>query len=209
MLLEEKTIKILDRVYRLNLINSITGVKPANLIGTRSKKGEDNVAIFSSVVHLGSQPAQIGFIVRPAGENPRDTLQNINETGYYTINHISASFIQKAHYTSANLDIAESEFERMNIAQEMIADFHAPFVKESAVKIGLKHVDNILLPNGCTLVIGEVVLIEVPEESIDDIGQIDLEKYECAALSGLGTYYHLNKITSYPHVKTNEIPDFE
>ena len=50
-------IKNLDKVYRLNLINSITGIKPANLIATRSKNGVDNVAIFSSVVHLGSNPA--------------------------------------------------------------------------------------------------------------------------------------------------------
>ena len=44
----------LERYYRANLINSVTGYKPANLIGTINDEGITNVAIFSSVVHLGS-----------------------------------------------------------------------------------------------------------------------------------------------------------
>ena len=52
MIIRNKEIKKLEKVYRLNLINSITGIKPANLIGTRSNKGIDNVAIFSSIVHF-------------------------------------------------------------------------------------------------------------------------------------------------------------
>ena len=209
MQLEKKEIDKLERIYRLNLVNSITGVKPANLIATRSKDGNDNVAIFSSVVHLGSKPAQIGFIVRPAGENPRDTFLNIKETGFYTINHISTSFIEKAHYTSANLDLNESEFERMNIDKEFISDFHAPFVKDSAVKIGLKHIESLLLPNKCTLVIGEIILIKAIDESVNEFGELDLENYDCVGISGLGSYYKLKKLNSYPHVKLDKIPSFE
>ena len=50
-----------SKIYRLNLINSITGYKSANLIGTRSNSGEENVAIFSSITHLGSNPALLHF----------------------------------------------------------------------------------------------------------------------------------------------------
>ena len=78
-------IKKLDKVYRLNLINSITGIKPANLIATRSKDGVDNVAIFSSVVHLGSNPAMIGFVMRPQSDKKSDTYQNIIDTNVYCI----------------------------------------------------------------------------------------------------------------------------
>ena len=69
----------LDKEFRINLINSITGAKPANLIATRSKNGKDNVAIFSSVVHLGSNPAMIGFVMRPQTDKNTDTYQNILE----------------------------------------------------------------------------------------------------------------------------------
>lgn len=209
MQLNKEEIEKLDRKYKLNLINSISGIKPANLIGTRSLKNEDNVAVFSSVVHLGSIPALLGFISRPKAKQPRDTYANIQETGYFTINHISQSFIKKAHYTSANMERGESEFEAMKIEKEFIGDFMAPFVKNSAVKMGMKHVDTVSLPNGCVFIIGSVELIEFPETAINDLGQINLSSYDCAGISGLNSYYALNKIDSFPQVKVDEIPDFD
>jgi flavin reductase (DIM6/NTAB) family NADH-FMN oxidoreductase RutF len=64
----------LEKVERLNLINSCTGYKSANLIATKSVDGAVNVAIFSSITHLGSNPALIGFIVRPTTV-PRNTYK--------------------------------------------------------------------------------------------------------------------------------------
>ena len=66
----------MPKVRRLNIINSITGIKPANLIGTMIKNNL-NLAIFSSVVHLGSNPALIGFILRPQQKIRRHTYENI------------------------------------------------------------------------------------------------------------------------------------
>ena len=40
----------LERIYRINLINAISGFKSLNLLGTKSESGKPNVAIFSSVV---------------------------------------------------------------------------------------------------------------------------------------------------------------
>ena len=61
----KEDIAALDRISRLKIINSVTGVKPANLIGTINKRGITNLAVFSSVVHLGSNPALLGLISRP------------------------------------------------------------------------------------------------------------------------------------------------
>ena len=88
-----KHIKISDledmsKIYRLNLINSVTGYKSAHLIGSQTLKGNANLAIFSSVVHLGSNPALIGFIIRPTTV-PRHTYSNIKATGIFTLNAIS------------------------------------------------------------------------------------------------------------------------
>ena len=79
MKLSKKEIEKSERKWRLNLINSVSGIKPANLIGTKSLDGIDNLAIFSSVVHLGSNPAQFGFVVRPISDVPRDTYVNIEK----------------------------------------------------------------------------------------------------------------------------------
>ena len=58
----------MERSFRVNRLNSVSGYKPANLIGTLESDGVENLAIFSSVVHLGSDPALLGFIQRTIGE---------------------------------------------------------------------------------------------------------------------------------------------
>ena len=55
----------LHHIYRINLINSSSGYKSANLIGTKSSNGIENVAVFSSVTHIGSNPPLLGFFCRP------------------------------------------------------------------------------------------------------------------------------------------------
>lgn len=210
MQLNNEEIKNLDRKYRLHLINSITGIKPANLVGTKSKDGlHENVAIFSSVVHLGSDPALIGFIVRPQTDGFRDTYRNIIETKIYTLNHITSGFIKKAHYTSAKLDKDISEFELMNLKSHYLDGFDAPFVEESPVKIGMSLVEAITLPNQCIMIIGNIEHLVVPDQSLDAQGQIDLSNYNNVGISGLNRYYALNKIAEFPYVRKNEIPNFE
>lgn len=209
MEIKREKIRTLERKYRLSLINSISGIKPGNLIATKSKDGKENVAIFSSVVHIGSDPAELGFIIRPQGETPRDTYANIYNTEYYTINHIPESLIKKAHYTSAKLPIGESEFDRMKIEKEYLDDFYAPFVKESPVKIGMKFISGVPLHNGCTFMIGSIESIYVPDTAINELGQLNLSDYNGVGIGGLNSYYSLNKIDSFPYVRLNEIPDFE
>lgn len=80
---DQEKLDRLNNIYKINLINSCSGYKPANLIATISKNGVENVAIFSSVVHIGSNPPLLGFVVRPSGEVPRNTYTNIKETGHY------------------------------------------------------------------------------------------------------------------------------
>ena len=80
----KKNIIELEKVKRLNIINSITGIKPGNLIGSMDNDKTTNLAIFSSVVHLGSQPALLGFILRPQVNVVRDTYNNIMSNKLYT-----------------------------------------------------------------------------------------------------------------------------
>ena len=128
-------IESLDRKKRLNLINSITGIKPANLVGT--KDGEfSNLAIISSVVHLSSNPALIGITMRPSTVE-RNTLDNIKNNGQYTINHVASGFQKNAHYTSVKLLKEHSEFKECGLTEEYINEFQAPFVRESKIKMGL------------------------------------------------------------------------
>lgn len=210
MKLDQNQIAELDRTYRLNLINSITGIKPGNLIGSIDADGNENLAIISSVVHLGSNPPYIGFIIRPYKEFRRDTYNNISQTKCFTINHIPEHLRKNAHYTSAKLAEDISEFERCNIPSEYIGEFKAPFVKDSPIKIGLKHIDSIDIKlNGTCMVIGEVVTLSLNDDIINDKAYIDLDKAKVVGIGGLNSYYSLKYLDSFPYVRTNEVPDFE
>lgn len=196
-----------DHLTKINTINSITGIKPANLIGTISEKGQSNLAVFSSVVHLGSSPAIIGFISRPTGDVPRHTVENILENKYYTINHIHHTVTEQAHATSAKFDRETSEFEKCGFTEEYLPDFKAPFVMESKVKLGMKFIESIPIKiNGTMLIIGEIEHLILPE--LPSNGQLDLAENGSAGISGLNTYYRLQKIAEYPYARPNEIPDF-
>ena len=199
MIIKNKEIKKLEKVYRLNLINSITGIKPANLIGTRSNKGIDNVAIFSSIVHLGSNPAQIGFVMRPQTHHQSDTYKNIVSTKSYTINHITESIYKKAHLTS--LKTSKEEFDITGLEKEFINPLDAPFVKASPIKIGMKLIKEIDLPNKCIFIIGEIDLISIDDSLISSEGKINLDIGSVVGISGLDSYYNLKHIESLPYVK--------
>jgi flavin reductase (DIM6/NTAB) family NADH-FMN oxidoreductase RutF len=135
--ISKNTISQMEKVERLNLINSCTGYKSANLIATKSENGESNVAIFSSITHLGSDPALLGFIMRPTTV-PRDTYKNIKETGFFTVNHITDNMIADAHHTSANYDFGISEFDKTNLEEEYKNEIDFPFVKGSPSTITLQ-----------------------------------------------------------------------
>lgn len=197
------------RIKRLNIINSITGIKPANLIGSISKDGDSNLAIFSSLVHLGSNPALLGFVLRPQHEVRRDTYDNILATRHYTINHIHPDFIANAHYTSAKFSKQDSEFEKCKLTEEYLYDFSVPFVKESRVKIGMKLEE--MLPikmNKCVMVIGSIQHLWIDDVAIEDDGQINLELLNDVGIGGLNSYYKLERIGQFPYARVNELPDF-
>jgi flavin reductase (DIM6/NTAB) family NADH-FMN oxidoreductase RutF len=190
-----------DKIYRINLINSITGYKPANLIGTIAANNQTNLAIISSVVHLGSNPPYLGFFSRP-GSVPRHTIENIRETGCFTINHIHSPFIEQAHQTSANYPRVMSEFDQCGFDEEYLYDFKAPFVKQSQIKIGLSFVEeNYIKANGVVLVVGKIEFIMLPENILQPNGCIDLTAVDDVCISGVDTYNKVSPITILPYVK--------
>ena len=202
MHITKEDVKAMDRIDRLNLINSLSGIKPVNLIGSVDADGNENLSIFSSVMHLGSNPALFGFILRPQGEVRRHTYENIQATGEYTINFVHTSFMKQAHYTSIKAEAGVSEFDLSGLTPEHAADFKAPFVKESTIKLGISFQQEVPIElNGTSLIIGQVEHIILPDGAMGDGGHFDLGAHNVAGLSGLNTYYSLKREARYPYVR--------
>jgi flavin reductase (DIM6/NTAB) family NADH-FMN oxidoreductase RutF len=178
----------MEKIERLNLINSCTGYKSANLIATKSIDGKSNVAIFSSVTHLGSDPALIGFIMRPTTV-PRDTYKNIRETSYFTVNHITVNMIKDAHHTSANYEIGISEFDKTNLEEEYKNDIKIPFVKGSPVQLYCKYVNEYYIKENDTIhIIASIENLFFEEELEHKDGWLQIDKGNVIALNGLDGY---------------------
>lgn len=175
-------------LYKINLMNSISGYKPANLIATKSNDNITNVAVFSSVVHYGSSPAILGFVLRPTTV-VRNTYNNIKETGYYTINAINEAIIEEAHHTSAKYPSEISEFDKTTLSEEFKNGFYAPFVAESPLQIGMKFLEeHYIKVNGTILVLGEVTDLYFKDSMLSEDGFLNLSKEKVAAINGLDTY---------------------
>ncbi len=193
----------LHHIYRINLINSCSGYKSANLIGTKSLNGIENVAVFSSVTHIGSNPPMLGFFCRPTTVL-RNTYENIKSTGYYTINHIHFPILEDAHHTSAKYDAQISEFDKTNLISEYKNEFKAPFVKGTPLQLAMEYVEEyIIKANDTILVIGKIIGLHLNDDLIEDDGFINLSKAQVAAINGLDGYAipELNKRFDYQRPK--------
>ena len=178
----------LNKIYRINLINSITGYKSANLLGTVSKNGIENLAVFSSVTHLGSNPALLSFFVRP-NVVPRNTYKNIKDNKFFTVNHISKGKIEDAHHTSAKYKEDISEFDKTNFQSEYKNNWEAPFVKDSAIQLGCKYLNEYYLKeNGCSMIIASIEIIFIRKGLLQDDGWVELAKGDIVTVNGLDAY---------------------
>ncbi|MCL1092838.1 flavin reductase family protein [Shewanella kaireitica] len=191
----------MEQRARARLINSLSGFKSANLIGTKDYSGCSNLAIVSSVFHLGADPALIGMIIRPESV-PRGTLSNIKQTSSYTINHVSTLIYRQAHQTSARYDADVSEFKEVGLTEEYLDGIFAPFVEQSQLKFSLllRQVTPLAI-NGTVLVIGEVEHIIVDQHCIKDDGYLDIESLESVAISGLDSYHQTQRLDRLSYAK--------
>lgn len=190
----------MDKRYRTNFINSLSGYKSANLIATLSPEGISNLAIFSSVVHLGADPALVGFINRPHTVE-RQTLENIYATGTYTINHVEQNFYQQAHHTAARYAAGVSEFQMTGLT-EQYTEFDAPYVAESKIKFAVKFVEKLDINiNKTVLVIGEIVEVLCDAIHIGEDGKIDINEAQSVAVSALDEYHTGNLLARLPYAK--------
>lgn len=202
----ESGIQSLDRFYRANLINSLTGFKSVSLIGTVNQDKQTNLGVFSSIVHLGSDPALVGYINRPRIAAPH-TLANIESTGVYTINHILPAFVEKAHQTSAKYAEGVSEFDEVDLTPQYIGDFQAPFVGESLVKYGLILQEIIPLKiNNTFLVIGKIHSLIMEDDLLQPDGFIDLHKGGTVCSNGIDSYYGTTPICRLNYAKPGQQP---
>ena len=201
MILTKENIEQTEQHYRTALINSLAGFRQTVLVGTKSADGNNNLAIFNSLIHLGANPALFGLISRPDSV-PRDTLQNILDTKVYTLNYVTSAQYEKAHQTSARYDNGISEFEKVGFKEQYQPSFYAPFVEDAVVKIALQLEDCIPIPlNGTILIIGSIQQVEIDAALVETDGYVALSDADVLISQGLDAYFVSKSIGRLPYAK--------
>ena len=197
-----KQIQSLDKIFKINLINSCSGFKSANLLGSISNEGIPNVAVFSSVTHLGSSPPTLGFILRPTTV-PRNTYKNIKESGVFTINHIYEDIIEDAHHTSAKYPDEVSEFTKTGLEEEFLGNFPAPFVKGAKIRLGCKFLNQYeIKENDTLLLVSAIEHVFIADEEIQqEDGWLKLENANTVTINGLDGYATTSLIERYAYAR--------
>lgn len=205
MILTNEHINELPSRYRAHLFQSLSGVKSANLLGTIDNDQNTNLSIVSSVNHFGSNPPIFGYVQRPQTAE-KHSLDNIIETGCFSLNSVPTSKIVQAHQTSAKYPKMISEFEATGLTPYFSNNFKAPFVAESPIKIGLDLLEIIPIKhNGTQLVLGKVCFVCLPDDQVSKEGIVNHCALSTAGIIGLDTYVKFEKLARFNYAE----PDSE
>ena len=192
---------LMEKIFRVNFMTSISGYKSLNLCGTQNMEGQTNLSLISSVFHLGSNPPYFGMMFRPLTESGGHTLTNILETGFYSLNHVDEHIYKRAHQTSAKYPKDISEFDACGLNPYYVQNFPAPFVAESKAKLGLKLIEHLPVKlNNTHLIIGELIEVFL-ENQPDNTGLVDLPSIGTLTVWGNNTYGNVTILEQLPYAK--------
>jgi len=201
MIISAAEIAAMEKLERVQFATCLPGPKPICLVGTRSQSGSTNLAPFSSITHLGSNPILIGMVTRPDTVE-RHTLRNILETESWTLNHITTEILEQAHQCSARYPSERSEFEATGLTPLTHPDIIAPFVRECPIRYALSLEEIVdITSNGTKLIVGRVQLVDIPDSAYSPDGSIKMADHGTIASTALDTYFTISEYQRLPYAK--------
>ena len=140
--------------------------RPVALVSTVDKDGVRNVAPFSFFSGVGSNPPTVLFCpaLRSSGDQRKDTLRNVEQTGEFVINIVSDSIAAAANATAADVGPEVDEFLLAGLTAVPSEVVRAPRVAESPAQFECKLLQIVFTGEGQgagVVVLGQIVRIHV------------------------------------------------
>jgi len=145
------------------------------------RNGAINLAPFSAFTMAGSNPPAVLFcpaLRAPKEAEPgvhldmrKDTLRNVEETGEFVVNAVSASIAAATNATAAEVLPEVDEFHLAGLTPVASDAVRPPRVAESPAALECKLLQVIYVgrePGAGVIVLGEVVRIHLREDLLDD-----------------------------------------
>ena len=140
--------------------------RPVALVSTVDKDGVRNVAPFSFFSGVGSNPPTVLFCpaLRSSGDQRKDTLRNVEQTGEFVINVVSDSIAAAANATAADVGPEVDEFLLAGLTAIPSEAVRAPRVAESPAQFECKLLQIVFTGEGQgagVVVLGQIVRLHV------------------------------------------------
>lgn len=183
-----------EEIYKI-LIGSILP-RPIAWVSTVSKDGKLNLAPFSFFTVASSNPPVLCFAPALKPEfiegtkrgQPKDTLQNIQDTDEFVVNIVSRETAEKMNQSSGSYDAGTSEFEVAGLTPAKSMFVAPPRVAESLINFECRLNQIISFgehPGAGNLVLGNIVCAHI-DDTVHKNGRIDLNVLQpIGRLSGM------------------------
>ena len=151
-------------------LNSIVAPRPIGWISTRSAAGVNNLAPYSFFNLFNYKPPIIGF----ASIGWKDSVTNIQATGEFVWNLVTAPLAEAMNATSAMVPAEQDEFQLARLTPVPARLVRAPRVEESPVSFEcrlsqlLRLTDAKGVDTDTWLTLGEVIAVHIHHDLIRD-----------------------------------------
>jgi flavin reductase (DIM6/NTAB) family NADH-FMN oxidoreductase RutF len=179
-------------VYKL--MTGLIVPRPVALVSTIDKDGVPNVAPFSFFCGVGSNPPTVLFCpsLRSSGDQRKDTLRNVEQTGEFVINIVSDSIAAATNATAADVGPEVDEFKIAGLTPLASEVVGAPRVAESPAQMECKLLQIIFTGEGNgagVVVLGEIVRFHVHPD-LENNFRIDPAKLDAVGRMAGNTWVH-------------------
>lgn len=181
-----------------NILKAVVIPRPIAFVSSQSKSGGLNLAPFSFFNGVCYDPPTISVsIARFAGNKPKDSLVNIEETGEFVVNLVNQDIAQAMNKTAAEYPSDVNEFEIAGLTPVTSEIVTAPCVLESPVSLECKLIQVVPVnegsPKECGLVIAEVVYCHINDELFDG-RYVDMKGLDVVGRLGGHEYCKVNDL---------------
>ena len=181
----------------LEIYKLMTGLivpRPVALVSTIDKEGIPNVAPFSFFCGVGSNPPTVLFCpsLRSSGDQRKDSLRNVEQTGEFVINIVSDSIAAATNAAAADVGPEVDEFKLAGLTPLASEVVKAPRVAESPAQMECKLLQIVFTGEGTgagVIVLGEIVRFHVLQE-LEANFRIDPAKLDAVGRMAGNTWVH-------------------
>ncbi|PWR24128.1 flavin reductase family protein [Zavarzinia compransoris] len=163
--------------------------RPIAWVTSLDAAGGVNAAPFSFFNMLASEPPIVGLGIgrRPDG-SPKDTARNIRERGEFTVNIVSNVLVEAMTVTATPFPPGISELAEAGLTAAPGLRIATPRIQEARAALECRLYQDLALPTGNSIFLGEVVAVHVDTCLLNGRGHVDPHGLDAVGRMGGDAY---------------------